>query len=121
MAPLKGNILEEIEPDRVLQVCRIEVDHIVGPPAGDVVDQIMREVTVGIDHTNAMTGVDILKNEIAKKCRFPSAGLSDAVYVLAPIGTMKTEGLGPAPHVSHAKICYVFVRIIFDTIIAVPV
>jgi len=62
---------------------------------------------VRIEHGHAVTGFNVLRNQIFEQRRFPAAGLSDDVCVLSPISKPKTERLGTAPYIpladSHEK------------------
>ena len=83
---------QEIEPDRMLQVRRIEICHVLDAPARDVVEQIRREIAMRIDDADSMPGTDVLENEIVEKCRLPGAAFPDCVQVMPPVARGQNHG-----------------------------
>ena len=64
---------------------------------------------MGVDDSHTLAVIDVLEDQVAKKGRFAGSGLPDAIDMLAPVAAVKTEGLGSAPKLTHAKIARVFV------------
>src|SRR5258706_16162762 len=88
----------------------------IGAPRRDVVEQVLGEVAVRVDDAHALTGLDVLKDEVSEQRGFARARLADHVEVLAAIGTFKKEGLGSSPVISRADVN----GMVFIVIVHVP-
>jgi len=69
-----------------------------------MVEKFFGQVAVRVDDADALTGLDILENQIAKERRLASPGFADHVDVLTPVGTSKAERFSPAPNISHSRL-----------------
>ena len=70
-----------IEADRILGLAGVEVAHVVDARARDGVEDVGREVAVGIDDGDSLARVDVAHCEIEQERRFARAGFADDVDV----------------------------------------
>src|ERR1035441_109436 len=54
----------------------------IGPPGRNVVQQVLRQVAVGVNDANAVTKGDVLDDQVAQEGCLAGAGFSDDVNVL---------------------------------------
>src|SRR5687767_13959568 len=80
----------------------------------------MGEIAMGINDADPTTSVYVLEDEVAKERGFAGTCLSQAVHMLAPVGTSKTEGFAPSPEFTPAdeadrciRIVVMQIRIVF--------
>ena len=57
-----------------------------------MIQQFLGKVSVRIDQSDAVSGGDVLHQQIAEKRRFTGTGFADEVEVLAGVGIRKPEG-----------------------------
>ena len=92
MPIIRRDIGQEVQPDGELQVARIEVNEVIRTRRRDVFQQFLGEIAVRIDQTNAVSGGDVLHQQVAEQGRLAGTGLADQVEVLAGVGSRKPEG-----------------------------
>lgn len=109
MAILGRALGEQIEPDGVIKVSRVEIDSLLGPHGRDVIEQFLRQITMRVDETDAVALLDELEDEIAQERRLPGTRFSDDVGVVAGIAQLKTERrFTAAPRLPHADVKILF-------------
>ncbi|HXT13489.1 MAG TPA: hypothetical protein VN873_18195 [Candidatus Angelobacter sp.] len=98
MPVIRRDIGEHIHADGIFQVAGIEIRQMVGSLWRDMAKQFFGKITVRINDTHAVAERNVLDDQIAQKCRFASAGLSDDVDMLALVlfGYAKALGMTPA-------------------------
>ena len=77
--------LQQIETNRVPLIGGVEIHDVIGPPGRNVIEQIVSEIAVRINHSDAATGFDVLLDERAKQRAFPRAGLANEVGVMPAV------------------------------------
>lgn len=70
--------------------------------AGDVVEKIMRQVSMWVDDAYAATRCDVLEDEITEERRFAGAAFADRVEVLSAVGVSQHDFRLVAPFVSRS-------------------
>ena len=55
MTTVRRNIGKEIQPDGKLQISRIEIYQMVSPARGNVIQQFLGQITVGINQSNPVS------------------------------------------------------------------
>lgn len=68
----------------------------------DVIENVCRQVAVGVDQPNALTGFYILKDQIAEEVRFADAAFTDDVEMLAAVFGGQSKGPVIAPFDSRS-------------------
>ena len=76
---------KDIEPDRVIRICRVDVDHVSYARFGDVGDDALYKVAVGIDYGKAAAGADILDNHVFEQRALPHASPAHDVLMKPPV------------------------------------
>ena len=66
--------------------------------------QILRQITMRIQETDAMTLLDELEDEIAQERRLPGTRLADDVGVVSGIAHLEAERHLAAPRLPHADV-----------------
>jgi len=113
--PLAGHGVEEIQPNRVVEIGGVEIYDVIRSPGRDMVEKFIGQIAVRVDDADAFTGFDVLENQIPEKRRFASPGFSDHVDVLTPVGTSKTERFSPAPNISCSRLYDVIAHFLNQT------
>ena len=109
MAILGRGLGEQIEPDGVIEVARVEIDRLLGTHGRDVIEQFLRQIAVRVDEADAMALLDELEDEVAQERRLPGTRLADDVGVVAGIAQLKTERrFTAAPRLPHADVKIMF-------------
>src|SRR5581483_2510837 len=80
--------------------CRVEIHDLARPVCWNVIQNVQCEVSVGVDDPHTSTILDVLQNEIAKQCGFPSTRLPNHIGMLAPRGDINTKRDVAAPFMS---------------------
>lgn len=101
---------EQIEPDGVIEVARVKIDRLLGPLRRDVQEQILRQIAMRVDETDAVALLDELEDEIAQQRGLPGTRLADDVGVVAGISQVEAKRLLAAPGLPHADVKIVFVH-----------
>ena len=97
MAIVRTHVLEEIEADRVIYRRCVKIDDVVTSVPRHVIQHVTRKIAVRVDDPDAVTGGDVLRNQVQKKCRLSRATFSNAIQVLPAIPREKAEGIPVAP------------------------
>lgn len=109
MAILGRGLCEQIQPDGMIEVARVEIDRLLGPPGRDVIEQFLRQITMRVDKADSMTLLDELEDEVSQKRRLPGARFSNDIGVVAGIAQLKTERrFTAAPRLPHADVKIMF-------------
>ena len=88
---------KQIEADWKLHVGGIEICHVLDAVAGNVVENVIRQVAVRIYDPDAVTGGYVLKNQIAKQRRLARAAFPDCVEVMTAVARGQNKGGFPPP------------------------
>lgn len=104
MAILGRGLGEQIETDGVFQIAGMKIHGLLGPRGRDVQQQILRQIAMGIQETDAMALLDELEDEIAQERRLPGARLADDVGVVSGIAHLEAERHLAAPRLPHADV-----------------
>lgn len=99
---------EQIEPDGVVEVARVEIHGLLGAASRDVIEQLGCQIPMRINEADAVALLDELEDEIAQKRGLSRTRLADDVGVVACIAQIKTERLLAAPRLSHADVKIIF-------------
>jgi hypothetical protein len=73
------------EPAHLFHVRRVEIHHIFNAVSWNIVKQIRGKITVWVNDTDAVPGLDVLQNLIAEQGRFSRSAFADGVKMLAAI------------------------------------
>ena len=73
MTMILGNGVKEVESNRILSVGRTEIHCILDSIRRNMVKEIKCKVAMGINDADAVSGLDVLENEIAEQGRFSRA------------------------------------------------
>ena len=101
---------EQIQPDGVVEVARVEIHGLLGAASRDVIEQLGRQIPMRINETDAVALLDELEDEIAQQRGLPGTRLADDVGVVACIAQFEAERLLAAPCLPHADVKIVFVH-----------
>ncbi len=82
MPVIRCDIGEQVKPDGKFNVARIEIYQVVGTLRRNVMQQLLGQVAVRVNQSDAMTKLDVLQNEIAEQRRLSRTRFPDDVYVL---------------------------------------
>ena len=80
------NSTKKIECDGEVLIGRIEVHNVVGTARGDKIEQLRSEITMGINHSNAFTGLNVLNDQVPEEGRLAGTGLADEIEMMTPVG-----------------------------------
>ncbi len=83
------DILQHVESDGVLAIRRIEDDDVIGTVAGDIVEDVIGEITVRIDDRYAFARLDIGEDHVVEQGGFAHAGLTDDIDM--PTTILRTD------------------------------
>ncbi len=109
MAILGRGLCEQIQPDGMIEVARVEIDRLLGPHGRDVIEQFLRQITMRVDKADAVALLDELEDEVSQKRRLPGARFSNDIGVVAGIAQLKTERrFTAAPRLPHADVKIMF-------------
>ena len=95
--PLPTARAQQVEPDRILEVGRIEIDDVLNAMRRDVIENLFREITMRIDQPRALATVDVLEEEVSKKRGLAETRLADDIRMLPSIDSAHAEQPGFAP------------------------
>ena len=105
MPLLRGGLSEQIQPDGEIAVAGVKIDGLLRAVRRDVIEQLLRQIAMRVDETNAMALQDELEDEIAQQCGLSRARLADHIGVVAGIRHLKTERrFTAAPRLPHADV-----------------
>ena len=79
MPRIRRGVCQQVEANGKFHVGRIEIRHVLDTVAGNAVKQFIRQVAVRINNGNAMTGFDVLQDQIAEQRRFSRAAFANGV------------------------------------------
>jgi hypothetical protein len=104
------DIGKDVHADGVFKIAWVEIREMVSPLRWNVVQQFFGQVTVRINHANAMPERNVLDDQISQKGSLAGAGLSNDIYMLSLIlnGNAKTLGITPAFALSNDDAWVVF-------------
>lgn len=74
---------KEVQADGKVEVAGIEIDRVLGPGRRNEMQQFLGEVAVWINQPDAVSGGDVLHDEITQERGFPRTRLADEVEMLA--------------------------------------
>ena len=77
--------LQDVEPDRVVNVHWIKVDDVVGSLRRNLREHLFHELTMRINDPDSAARADILQGHVFQKHSLACAGLTDNVGMLAPV------------------------------------
>jgi len=80
-----SDLLEQVEPDRPIEVGNVEIYDAVDPPPGDIAKKGLGHVSVRIDHREAVPVLDVLDRKVLQKRRLAGTRFPDDVDVVAAI------------------------------------
>jgi len=83
---------------------------VVGARAGNVIEQILCEVAMGINQSDPMPQGDVLDNHVAQKGRLSRTGFPDDVNMLAEIRQGNSKGDRLPPFLTYANLDAVMVH-----------
>src|SRR5688572_12908245 len=83
---------EDIEPDRVLFVGGVKDDYILHALLGDPCDDVVDEISVGVEERKASTGFDVLGGHGCKQGALASPRGPDDVTVPESLLRCKSDG-----------------------------
>ena len=88
---------KQVEADRKFHVGWIEIRHVLDAVAGNVVENVIRQVAVRVYDADAMTGGYVLKNQVAEQGRLARAAFPDCVEVMPAVARGQNKGGFPPP------------------------
>ena len=88
---------KQVEADREFHVGGIEIRHVLNAMAGNVVENVIRQVAVRVYDPDAMAGGYVLKNQITEQGRLASAAFPDCVEVMSAVARGQNKGVFPPP------------------------
>src|SRR5665213_2899136 len=68
-----------IEPDRLLRVGRVEIAHVIDARTWDGVENVERQVAMGVNYSDALSPADVPHRQVEQKCAFAAARFPDDV------------------------------------------
>lgn len=102
---LRGGLSEQIQPDGEIAVAGVKIDGLLRPVGWDVVEQLLRQIAMRVDETNAMALQDELEDEIAQQSGLSRARLANDIGMVTRIRHLKTERrFAAAPRLPHADV-----------------
>ena len=78
-------LTKEIEANRIFHVGRVEINHVLDAMTWYVVEQFRCKIAVRVNDTNAVSGTDVLQDEISQKRRLAGAAFPDGVKMVASV------------------------------------
>jgi len=96
------HVVEDVETDREFELCRVEIDHVVGSRCWNVFQEFMGQVAVRIDDAYAFAVHDVLENQIPEQGCFSGSHLAEHIDMLSAVNATKTTGLFSAPSVADS-------------------
>jgi len=84
---------ERIEADRSLDVGRVYVDEVLGAGFGNMRKHVFCKIAVRVEQCQALTGQEVLPDQVEKQSALAGAGLSDDVEVPAALLGIEHDGL----------------------------
>lgn len=84
-------ILEHVKRYRVLLICGIKEDDVIGSRLGDIREDGLREVSVWVDDCHTTTIQYIRIDHVLKECRFSHTGFSDDIDMTSTVDWFDTE------------------------------
>ena len=89
---------ERIEGNGKVEITRVEVNQMICPMGRQVMQEFLREVTMGIDNGNPVALLDVLEDEVPQQSGFSRTRFPNDVSVKTRILRMDDEGDFPAPN-----------------------
>ncbi|EKD93555.1 MAG: hypothetical protein ACD_28C00117G0001, partial [uncultured bacterium] len=83
--------LQHVESHRTLHVGGIENHHIFRAFLGDILENVFNEISMGIDHTNPVTVLNILAGHKTDERGFTGSSLSDDVVMPCTVAFRETD------------------------------
>ena len=98
MSAVRWHIPKHVDPDREVEVSGVEIHQVVGTIRRDVSEDLLGEIAVRVDESDAVAKVNVLKKQIPQQRRFARAGLPDDVDMLALVsrGNAKRQRIPPS-------------------------
>ena len=81
-----GHIRQEIEGNRKPRIRGIEIHQMIRPGAGNVIQKLLRQIPMGVNHANAMSKGDVLDNHVPKQGALARTRFSNDIQVMPQIG-----------------------------------
>src|SRR5690349_12923398 len=94
---------QNVKTHRVFVIRGVKVDHLIRSPRWNVIQNVVDQAAVGINHSDTCPGLDVLENEIAKQRGLTCSRLPDDMKMLSPIGGGEAEVLLSLPNLAHAQ------------------
>ena len=95
------HVRQQIQGDGEFQVGRIEIDQVVGAPAGNVVQQFLGQVAVRVNQADTVPERDVLDNHVPQQGCLSRTRFTDDVNVLPQIRQGNPEGNLLSPVLAH--------------------
>ena len=96
--------VERIEAHHLVAIARIEEHHVIDPPRRHQIEDLVDQVTVGVDQGDPFPTFDILGHQVLEQGRLAGAGLTDHVDMPAPVGGGDAEIVSLAPDFPSADV-----------------
>jgi hypothetical protein len=93
-----------IESDWEGEVARMEINEVIRSTRWNAIEKFFGEIAVRINQADAVTGGDVLHDEIPQQRRFSGARLADDIEVMALVGRRNAKGDFVAPCVLVADV-----------------
>jgi hypothetical protein len=94
---IRRHIGQYVQSNGKLEVPRVEIYQVIGPPGRDVVQQFLGQITVGVNDAYAVPKSDVLDDQVPQERSLAGTCFADDVYVLALVRGGYAETLGIAP------------------------
>jgi hypothetical protein len=101
---VRCDVGERVESDGEVEVAGVEIDKVIRTTRRDAIEQFFGKVAVGINEPDAVSGGDVLHDEVAQQSRFSRAGFADEVEVMPLVGSRNAEGNFVPPAVPVADV-----------------
>ena len=115
MPELGADLFERVERDRMIEIERREIDHVVDALFGHEIEHPLREFAVRIDDRETVTGADVVDRHGLEEVALPGTGLADHVHVAPAIVGLDAEPRLLVAEIGLAEDIDLFVRELFHS------
>src|SRR3989338_5759729 len=100
---LRTNCFKNIKTDWIINIRRIEIDHIIDAMGRNIIDNLLSKVPVRIHEPNIMTSVNIVQHPIFEYGSLSHPCLPHNIHVPAPIIELNPKLPVLIPEIGHGK------------------
>jgi hypothetical protein len=104
------HIRQQIQSNGEFQIGWVEINQVICPPAGDMVQQFLGQVSMRVNQPDTVTTRDVLNNHVPQQGRLSRTRLADDIDVLTQIGQLNAEGNWFSPAIAGADLDGVIVH-----------